>query len=274
MEGEKKRYTRQSEEREASLALLPPSFSFCHGCFYASLFCSFEICRVCSGGKRRGEKRRGDIEGERRAENGEVLRFFWMSQARVRRRGKDEQEAGQRRGSGRKRRRKRKKHREIAPKRERERESCDVGLVGREREDPKRGQRENDKGERGGRFDWKGRQRGLFPFTSVFSVLRSVLSVVPARARAPTAHTHTRYFFRVYTHALEHVCARACTHLHTRVLFPFCPPPRLSVDLLFYTSPPSTPFSFCASLSSSFHRLRSYCTYVRIFPAYMRPVCT
>lgn len=36
----------ESEEREASPALLSPSFSFCHGRFYASLFCSFEIYRV------------------------------------------------------------------------------------------------------------------------------------------------------------------------------------------------------------------------------------
>lgn len=55
----------------------------------------------------------------------------------------------------------------------------------------KRGQRENDKGERGVRFDWKGRQRGLFPFTSVFSVLCSVLSVVPMHVRS-ALHTNAR----------------------------------------------------------------------------------
>lgn len=44
---------------------------------------------------------------EREEENDEVLSFFWMSQAQVRRSGKDEQEAGWRRGSGRKRKRER-----------------------------------------------------------------------------------------------------------------------------------------------------------------------
>lgn len=73
---------------------------------------------------------------ERREENGEVLRFFWMSQARVRRRGKDEQETAQRRGSGRKRRRKRKKHRSRkrgAREREREKDGGKEGEKERER---------------------------------------------------------------------------------------------------------------------------------------------
>lgn len=62
MEGEKKRYAKQSEEREASLALLPPSFSFCRGCFYASLFCPFEIYWT----QRREEKRRKEEKREER----------------------------------------------------------------------------------------------------------------------------------------------------------------------------------------------------------------
>lgn len=40
----------------------------------------------------------------------------------------------------------------------------------------------------------------FFPFTSVFSVLRSVLSVVPVRAR-PLTHAH----IRTYTHTRAHI---------------------------------------------------------------------
>lgn len=138
--------------------------------------------------------------------------------------------------------------------RAKERGSSD-GLAGREHEDPKRGQRENDKGERDGRFDWKGRQRGLFPFTSVFSVLRSVLSVVPIRA-----HTKAR------THRVT------CTH--TRVLFSFCPP---SLPTPRLRRPPVPIFlrSLCRSppLAMPFYRLRPprlvivrtcVCVYARI----------
>lgn len=122
MEGEKKRYTRQRAKKEKRL--LPCSLRRSPSAMTVFMLPSFARSRYtgCSGRKRREERRREreesreDVEGERerREENGEVLRFFWMSQARVRRRGKDEQEAEQRRGSGRKRRRKRKKHREIA----------------------------------------------------------------------------------------------------------------------------------------------------------------
>lgn len=64
------------------------------------------------------------MEREREEENDEVLSFFWMSQAQVRRSGKDEQEAGWRRGSGRKRKRERERvrgGRETVRKRERPR---------------------------------------------------------------------------------------------------------------------------------------------------------
>lgn len=185
--------------------------------------------------RRREECR--DREGERR-------RFFFVlldesgagqargegrTGSRVEERQRGERE-GEREGERRRWKRDRAKKREAG---------SDDDLARREHEDPKRGQRENDKGERGGRFDWKGRQRGLFPFTSVFSVLRSVLSVVPARARA-RAHRHTST--SIYTRPNTHI------HTRTRVLFPFCPPPLVPpVDLLSYPPSPSTPFSFCHS---------------------------
>lgn len=199
-------YTRQREESEASpcAAFSLRRSSFCYGSFYTSLFRLFEIhtntgATTSKGEETRRKKRKRrqkgkDRERERGEENGKVLSFFWMSQAQVRRREKDEQEAERSRGeavgekeryiyisyiyAGERKEREEGRRREIAQKRE----ASSNGLAGREHEDPKRGQRENDKGERGGRFDWKGRQRGLFPFTSVFSVLRSVLSVVPTCA--------------------------------------------------------------------------------------------
>lgn len=82
---------RESEEREAFRALLPPWFSFWHGSFCASLFCSSEIYRVEEMRRREeSEVRERGREGERKDSSS----FFWMSQAQVRRRGKDEQEAG------------------------------------------------------------------------------------------------------------------------------------------------------------------------------------
>lgn len=129
----------------------------------------------------REERRDRDTEREAGEENGKVLSFFWMSQAQVRRRGRTNRKPG----SGRKK--KGEREREGEEKRDRAKErggSSSDGLAGREHEDPKRGQRENDKGERGGGFDWKGRQRGLFPFTSVFSVLRSARTFRCSCARA------------------------------------------------------------------------------------------
>lgn len=74
----------QSEEREAFRALLPPSFSFWHGSFCASLFCPSEIYTRVEEMRRREECR--DREGERR-------RFFFVLL--------DESGAGQARGEGR-----------------------------------------------------------------------------------------------------------------------------------------------------------------------------
>lgn len=138
----------------------------------------------CNGGKKGGERGKGrerrDRDTEReRGENGKVLSFFWMSQAQVRRRGRTNRKPG----SGRKKKREGGRGEERDRAKERGRGSDD-GLAGREHEDPKRGQRENDKGERGGGFDWKGRQRGLFPFTNVFSVLRSARTFRCSCARA------------------------------------------------------------------------------------------
>lgn len=65
------------------------------------------------------------------------------------------------------------------------------------------------------------------------------------RARINT-HTIPLYRTRIYLHVYLHVYTR---RIHARVLFPFCPPPRLRrPSVLFYTSPPSMPFSFCLSL--------------------------
>lgn len=99
----------------------------------------------------------------------------------------------------------------------------------------------------------------------------------PLFLRARVHHTHTQSLSRAYIRVDTFTCVYIYTY--SRVLFPFCLP-LVSVDLLFYTSPPSTPFSFCLSLSLSLpfslprHSTafvassRRYCTNVRIFLAY------
>lgn len=205
--------------------------------------------------RRREECR--DREGERR-------RFFFVlldesgagqargegrTGSRVEERQRGERE-GEREGERRRWKRDRAKKREAG---------SDDDLTGREHEDPKRGQRENDKGERGGRFDWKGRQRGLFPFTSVFSVLRSVLSVVPARARA-RAHRHTST--SPYTLGQIHIYTHVPAFSFLSVLPPWSPPRRPLV-LSSFTLHAVLLLPLSSSFRAAFRPLRRrYCTYV------------
>jgi len=132
--------------------------------------------------------------------------------------------------------------REIVRKRERRHQRLSRE---RTRRDPKRGQRENDKGERGERFDWKGRQRGLFPFTSVFSVLRSILSVVPTRARVRVSHTHPHTWPNTHIYAFSFLSVL----------------PLVSVDLLSY---PPCRFSFCLSFWAAFVTIVRTCVYAYV----------
>lgn len=204
--------------------------------------------------RRREECR--DREGERR-------RFFFVlldesgagqargegrTGSRVEERQRGERE-GEREGERRRWKRDRAKKREAG---------SDDDLAGREHEDPKRGQRENDKGERGGRFDWKGRQRGLFPFTSVFSVLRSVLSVVPARARARTpTHVHVHIHSAKYTYT--HTYPRSLSFLSSPPLVP----PRRPLVLSSFTLHAVLLLPLSSSFRAAFRPLRRrYCTYV------------
>lgn len=71
------------------------------------------------------------------------------------------------------------------------------------------------------------------------------------RARSRT-HTH------LHAAHMERIC------IYPRVLFPFCPPPRLRrplVSILFHP-PRRSPFCLFSSFRTAFRPLRRYCTYV------------
>lgn len=70
------------------------------------------------------------------------------------------------------------------------------------------------------------------------------------RCSCARVHTYNPSPARTYESTHTYVYTYTYTYIYSRVLFPFCLP-LVSVDLLFYTSPPSTPFSFCFALSLS-----------------------
>lgn len=89
---EKKRYT-GAERRKRSISCPSPSVVL----LLARLFLCFPLLLVrdiSSGRDEERREKRGGREREKERERARDSSSFWMSQAQVRRRGKDEQEAG------------------------------------------------------------------------------------------------------------------------------------------------------------------------------------
>lgn len=191
---------------------------------------------------RREERREKSEETER--ERGRERRFFFVLL--------DESGAGQTKGEGRTGSRVEERHREKEKEREGEREgerrrrkrdrakkreAAIDDLAGREHEEIRNGDKEKMTKARGAADSIGKAGRGASFLLPAFSPYYVPYFPLFLRSRA---NQHAYIYAAKYTH----------THI-TRVLFPFCPPPRLPVDLLSYPllHPPRRSLS---ALSSSF----------------------